>query len=181
MALVKCAQCSNEVAANVAACERCGSLRPRGLSAGKVLTIVGVSVGALCVVPCLLGGVVSALKGGGSSSVSARPAEAAKPVDIRTLLGEYTDNELRADSTFKGHVIQTSGVVGDVKKDIIGDAYITLGVGGPLEIPKVQCVLNKAQVKKAASLSQGTRVTVRGRVSGLMMNVIVRECEFVGL
>jgi hypothetical protein len=151
------------------------------MSTGKVLAIVGVSMCALCVVPCLLGGVVSALKGGGSSSVSARPAEAAKTVDIRTLLGEYTDNELRADASFKGHIVQTTGFVSDVKKDVLGDAYVTLGAGAPLEVVMVQCVLNKAQVKKAASLSQGSRVTVRGRVSGLLMNVLVRDCELVGL
>jgi tRNA_anti-like len=104
-----------------------------------------------------------------------------RTVDIRTLLGEYNDNQFRADSTFKGHVIQTSGFVGDVKRDLLGDAFIMLGVGGPFEVPMVQCVLSKAQAKKAASLSQCSRVTVRRRVSGLMMNVVVRECEFVGL
>lgn len=180
MALVKCKQCGNEVAANAAACEKCGALRPRGTSTGKLMAIVGVGVGALCVVPCLIGGVVSALKRG-DTSVSDKPAEAARTVDIRTLVGEYRDNELRADSTFKGHVIQTSGFVGDVKKDVLGDAYITLGAGGPFEVVMVQCVLNKAQVKKAAALSQGTRVTVRGRVSGMLMNVLVRECELVNL
>ncbi|MGZ3461753.1 MAG: OB-fold protein [Archangium sp.] len=72
-------------------------------------------------------------------AAATKPAQAARTVDIRTLLGEYNDNEIRADSTFKGHVIQTSGLVGDVKRDILGDAYITLGVGGPFEVPMVQC------------------------------------------
>ncbi|QRK05218.1 hypothetical protein JQX13_34165 [Archangium violaceum] len=180
MALVKCKQCGNEVAANVAACEKCGAARPRGISTGKVLAIVFAGIGLLCVGPCLIGGVVSALENRGTS-VSTKPAEVARTVDLGTLLREYSDNEVRADSAFKGHVIQTSGFVGDVKKDIIGDAYITLGAGEPLEVVQVQCVLNKSQVKKAASLSRGARITVRGRVSGLMMNVLVRECELVGL
>jgi len=178
MAPVKCRKCGSDVAANVAACEACGTPRPRGVSTGKVLAIAGVSLGVLCIGPCLLGGVVSAFKGG---AASARPSETAKPVDIRTLLREYADNELRADSSFKGHVVQTTGIVGDVKKDVLGDAYIILGAGEPFEVVMVQCVLNKSQVKKAASLSQGSRVTVRGRVSGLLMNVLVRECELVGL
>jgi len=41
--------------------------------------------------------------------------------------------------------------------------------------------LQYVHAKKAASLSSGARVTVRGRVDGLLMNVIVRECEFLGL
>jgi hypothetical protein len=44
-----------------------------------------------------------------------------------------------------------------------------------------KCFFDDAHAKKAASLSKGARVTVRGRVTGLMMNVVVRECEFVGL
>lgn len=68
-----------------------------------------------------------------------------------------------------------------MRKDVIGDAYITLGANGPYEVVMVQCILNKAQVKKAAALTQGTRVTGCGRVSGMLMNVLVRECELVNL
>lgn len=184
MALVKCKQCGSDVATNLATCPQCGAPRPRGTSTGKVLALVGVGVGALCVVPCLLGGVVSAFKGGGtapSTRASAKPTEAARPVDIRTLLAEYRDNEVRADSTFKGHVVQTTGIVDDVKRDIMNNIYVVVGTGQELEIPQVQCFFDDAHAKKAASLSLGMRVTVRGRVGGLMMNVLVRECEFVGL
>ncbi|WP_395835555.1 hypothetical protein [Archangium violaceum] len=182
MALVKCKQCGGDVASNAAACPKCGAPPPRGSSVGKTVAFVFAGLFGLC----FLGTCVSALsKGGGGGASSARASsnspETARTVDIRTLLGEYRDNELRADSSFKGQLIQTSGIVGDVKKDFIGDAYVTLGSGEPLEAAQVQCILNKSQAKKAASLSQGARITVRGRVSGLMMNVIVRECDLISL
>jgi hypothetical protein len=154
------------------------------MSTGKILAIVFGGLGVFCVGPCLIGGVVSALGGASkapTAQASAKPAESAKPVDIRTLLGEYRDNEVRADATFKGHVIQTTGLVDDIKRDIMDSIYVTVGTGGQFEIPQVQCLLDEVHAKKAASLSKGSRVTVRGRVDGLMMNVIVKNCEFVGL
>ncbi|QRN97412.1 hypothetical protein JRI60_52205 [Archangium violaceum] len=183
MAVVKCKQCGGEVAPNAAACPQCGAARPRGVSTGKVLAIVGVSLGALCFIPCLIGGVVSAFNGGSTSAARAslRPTEAAKSVDIRTLLSEYRDNEVRADANYKGRIIETTGIVDDVKRDIVDQIYVTVGTGRQIEIPVVQCLFDDAHVQKAASLSKGARVTVRGRVDGLLMNVVVRECEFVGL
>jgi hypothetical protein len=154
------------------------------MSTGKVLAIVFGGLGVLCVGPCLLGGVVSALGGASkapTARASAKPAESAKPVDIRTLLGEYRDNEVRADANYKGQVIQTTGLVNDIKRDILDSIYVTVGTGALLEIPEVQCLLDEVHAKKAATLSRGSRVTVRGRVDGLMMNVLVKDCEFVGL
>ena len=184
MALVKCKQCGSDLAANVAACPQCGAPQPRGLSTSKVLAIVVGGLGVLCFGTCLLGGLVSALKGGSTAPsvrTSPKPAAAAKPVDIRTLLGEYRDNEVRADANYKGQVIQTTGLVDDVKRDIMDSIYVTVGTGNQFEIPQVQCLFDEAHVKKAASLSKGARVTVRGRVDGLMINVLVKDCEFIGL
>ncbi|MFP2927217.1 OB-fold protein [Pyxidicoccus sp. 3LG] len=140
---------------------------------------------ALCFFGTCVSGIGGAArKGGGTASAApAQPeAEAATKVtqvEIRKLLAEYSDNEIRADSSFKGQYIQTTGVVDDVKKDILNSIYVTLGTGKQLEIPQVQCFFDDVHAKKAAALSKGTKVTVRGRVDGLMMNVLVKECEFV--
>lgn len=98
-------------------------------------------------------------------------------VPIEKLLGEYKDNEVRADGQFKDQLIQVTGVVGDVKKDITDAIYVMVGTGKPFEIPEVQCFVAGGQEKRAAALSKGSKVTVRGRVDGLMMNVLVRNCE----
>jgi hypothetical protein len=192
MALVKCKQCGNDVATNAAACPKCGAPVPKGTSTTKVLLYVFGGLFSLCFLGTCLAGLGSAMreqKGGASASANqggARPAEApkqqaAKQVEIRTLLREYADNEVRADSNFKDQVIQTVGIVDDVKKDITNSIYVTLGTGKQFEIPQVQCFFDDAQAQKAASLSKGAKIGVRGRVSGLMMNVLVQDCEFIDL
>jgi hypothetical protein len=191
MALVKCKQCGNDVATNAAACPKCGAPVPKGTSAGKILLYVFGGLFSLCFVGTCLAGVGSAMRGKGGAAASgsqgsARPAEApkqqtAKQVDIRTLLREYADNEVRADANFKDQVIQTVGIVDDVKKDITNSIYVTLGTGKQFEIPQVQCFFDDAQAQKAATLSKGAKIGVRGRVSGLMMNVLVQDCEFIDL
>ena len=103
----------------------------------------------------------------------------AQPVALVTLLKEYKDNEVRADSQFKGKFIRVSGSVGDVKKDIADKAYVTLGTGAAFEIPQVQCMLSDSSIARASSLSKGAPVEVSGRVEGLMMNVLVRDCEIL--
>ena len=209
MALVKCKSCGSDVAGNAAACPKCGAPPPRGASVLKV-TFLGLGgVFALCFFgTCMAGAIGAASKGAtrrGATAEATRatteatrapaeatraPVEAPRPatsrpspkdVEIRSLLTEYADNEVRADLNFKNHVIQTSGIVDDVKKDILDSVYITVGTGRRFEIPQVQCFIADDQVNKAANLSKGSRVSVRGRVQGLMMNVLVHDCEIVEL
>jgi tRNA(Ile2) C34 agmatinyltransferase TiaS len=115
------------------------------------------------------------------STDQAEPVEAraAEEVNIKTLLTEYKDNEVRADAAFKGHFVRVSGVVDNIKKDIMGSMYVTVGTGRQFEIPQVQCTLKEDQQSTAASLSKGNKVTVRGDVRGLMMNVQIGDCEIL--
>jgi hypothetical protein len=105
-----------------------------------------------------------------------RAAAGSLRVPLATLLGEYHDNEVRADLAYKGKVVQVDGVVGDTKKDITGAIYVIVGTGKALEVPTVQCFIRADQTERAAALSRGASVTVRGRVEGLMMNVLVKDC-----
>jgi hypothetical protein len=134
----------------------------------------------------LLVAALLACKGGSRSDrTDDSPAGASNPapvttplkVALTTLLSEYHDNEVRADSSYKGRWIETSGVVGDVKKDIMDDIYVIVGTGNRFEIPTIQCFMGKAGASSVAALSKGDKITVRGRVEGLMMNVLVKECQ----
>ncbi len=98
---------------------------------------------------------------------------------IGELLGEYKDNELRADGKFKGKVVQVTGVVDAVKTDVTGHIYVSVGTGKPLEISVLQCFFAASEAAGVSSLSRGEKVTVRGRVAGLTMNVLARDCELV--
>lgn len=104
------------------------------------------------------------------------PREAPIYGEAKTLIEAYKENEVRADAAFKGKLVQVHGVIGDVKKDITDSIYVTIGTGAMLEIQTVQCFIAAGQEKAVMSLSKGQRATVRGRVEGLMMNVLMKDC-----
>lgn len=137
-----------------------------------ITLLFAVGLAACCNVPDQKG------TSGGTRGAKASPATPAVPVDLKTLLGEYKDNEVRADAQFKGKRIQVTGKVGDVKKDILDKIYVVVGSGIQLEIPRVQCHFSDEHALKAAMLSKGQDVTVKGTVKGLMMNVRLDDCEF---
>lgn len=97
--------------------------------------------------------------------------------EVSTLVFMYEDNEIAADARLKGKRIQVTGIVGDVKKDTLDHPYIIVGTGKQSEIRAVQCSIAEGSVGRAATLHKGETVTVRGTVSGLVMNVQLRDCD----
>lgn len=115
-----------------------------------------------------------------AEAANTKARESATPLALDKLLSEYKDNEVRADAQFKGSYYELEGTVGDIKKGIIGnDFYVTLGTGAMFEIPAVQCFPSSDQATAAMQLSKGSRVRLRGRVDGLMMNVLLKDCEIL--
>jgi hypothetical protein len=176
MALVKCRTCGIELATVAAACPKCGAPPPRGIRLGRLFGI------AFLVTFFFVAWVMAqAGDGGGAAPAAARRMPDAKQVEIHKLLAEYTDNEVRADAAFKGKLIQTTGVVDDVKRDVLNTVYVVVGTGKKYEMRQVQCFVDEDNANTVASLTKGRRVTIRGRVKGLMMNVLVEDCELVQL
>jgi len=91
------------------------------------------------------------------------------------LIAEYEANEVSADNTFKGKTFYVAGTVLDIKKDILGKIYVILD-GGNI-IRRVQCYFEDAET--AGKMSKGMEVTFKGKCSGLMMNVVMKECELI--
>jgi len=177
MALVQCKECGNEVSTSASACPKCGAPVPRQRPKSKALLFVLGGVGLL-LGTCLIGVVVAVVRLGSASQAGPNPAESSRWVDIRKLLAEYRDSEVRADAAFKGSYVLVDGIVSDVKRDVLNTIYITIGTGKLLELPQVQCFFSEAHAAQAAKFSKGSKITVRGRVDGLMGNVLLRDCEF---
>jgi hypothetical protein len=114
-----------------------------------------------------------ACKIGNSSS-----SKTATKVTAEDLIAAYDDNEVAADKKYKGKWVKVTGIVGEIKKDILNDVYVTIGTGKQFEFPVVQCFVAKGMTDDAADLKKGQKITAKGRVDGLMMNVLVRECSF---
>lgn len=108
---------------------------------------------------------------------TAAPEVAAIAIDAPTLLSQYDANEVKADNMFKGKVLRITGRVGDIKKDIMDDVYVTLQDNDKYSIRSVQCFIEDAAV--AANLTQGQQVTIEGKCDGLLMNVLVKDARVI--
>ena len=143
-----------------------------------VLIVLGVGgcMTCFCIGAAALPGKTTTSKSSDHSSSTSN--ESAVSVQAADILADYKGNEVRGDSKWKGKLVKISGFVGDVKKDIITDTpYVTVGTGAAFEFPMVQCSLKGGQDGAAGNLSKGQAVSVKGRVTGLLLNVQLDECE----
>jgi hypothetical protein len=176
----KCQFCAEDIQDEAVVCKHCG----RDLASDKP-TEAAARAGILKRIGC--GGAVLLLLAMGfcawlifpqAPQQARRPAAPAATVELDTLLGAYKGNEVGADAQYKGNRITTTGVLGEIKKDIMGRPYVTVGHGQALEIPVVQCVLASSHRGRAGSLRAGQALTVTGQVDGLMMHVQMSDCTF---
>jgi len=93
----------------------------------------------------------------------------------KQLMAEYMGNEVRADENFKGKVFWVTGTVKDIGKDILNKPYITLNSTDLIR--SVQCYIDDKQA--LSSLEKGAQVTIKGTCKGLMVNVLMKDCEIV--
>jgi len=92
------------------------------------------------------------------------------------LYAAYRANEVRADATYKDTILLVTGRVRSIGKDILNTPYVSLYVEEEL-LGGVQCMFSDADIAQLSMLHKGQTVTIQGRCSGLLMNVILRECS----
>ncbi len=110
------------------------------------------------------------------------PKPGPKPVIRVTadqIMSDYTANEVSADAKYKGNLVEVSGTVESIGKDIVDTAYIALHTGGQYSISVVQCMFPKTAESALAEVSKGERITLQGQVSGKLGNVILRSCKII--
>jgi len=76
---------------------------------------------------------------------------------------------------YKGKVLQVSGTVGDIGKDITDSMYVTLESGNM--IMSVQCFFSDSHSDELASMRKGQHAEIRGKCDGKFGNVILRGCQ----
>lgn len=156
-------------------------------TAGVVVSIIGVVVAfamTACTIACSEASrEASKAAQRGYEAPRAAQAEPAAEVPIQVvavsageLLTAYKENEVAADAKYKGKWVEVSGVVGSIKKGIMDSVYVTVEEpGSRYTFQSVQCHLIESETAKAAALAKGSRIKIRGKVDGLMMNVQVRQ------
>jgi hypothetical protein len=126
-------------------------------------------------------------KGNGSreSSSGSRVASAPEPakppsIDAKVTASElfeaYEKNEIAADDRYKGKLLEVSGKIDNIGKDILDSPYVTLSVGGKFQIMGVQAFFDEASLSRLADLSKGQAVTLQCRCDGKFGNVMLKDC-----
>lgn len=113
--------------------------------------------------------------GGDSQPAAPAPVETVQPsavVSAAQLLHDYDANEISADNNYKGKVITVNGVINDIGNDLMNDAYVTMG--NPNSLNQVQAMIKDKNI--VAKLQKGQAISVTGKCSGKMMNVLIRDC-----
>jgi putative nucleic acid binding protein len=97
-------------------------------------------------------------------------------VSAKKIYEDYESNEVAADQIYGDKVIIVSGIIDGIGKDITDTAYISLDAEA--SISGVKCMFSRDQEEKVAIYSKGDFVSLKGKVSGKMINILLRGCVF---
>lgn len=114
----------------------------------------------------------------GQTQTSTEQAKPAIKVSAIALATAYKDNEVAADAKYKGKIVEVTGIVDTIGKDILSTPYITLSTG-QYSFESIQCMFSKSDEAQLANVTKGKSMTLRGEVSGKMMNIQVSGCSIV--
>ena len=113
---------------------------------------------------------------GGEGSIAATDDGKTTTINAFQLVDDYKNNEVAADERYKGKVLEVSGSIESIGKDLMDTMYVSFGGGGKFELRRVQCFFDDSETDKLAKLSKGQWITIKGRCDGLMGNVLLKEC-----
>ncbi len=146
---------------------------PKNLKPGQI-------IGLLFVVGVVIAGLTIKKPDGTnpiSSLFSSSPTTPSSPpitVSANSLFSAYKANEVAADSQYKDKTVIVDGTVQSIAKDILDNPYVVIGGDGFLD--GVQCVFPRSDTN-LGRLSKGQQITVRGKVTGKMGNVLLHDCS----
>jgi len=175
----KCPKCQEEIIAGAQKCKHCGSDLRVWWKRHKILTGIGI----FFVLVIISAAFSSGDKENGASSAPEQ-AQTTKETPVKLsgikisasqLYAAYTANEIKADDMYKNKILEVSGSVSSIGKDIMDNPYVVLKTSDLLG--GIQCMLTDEEKSKAGKLSKGNLITVVGKNTGKMMNILLDECS----
>lgn len=205
MAMIACSECSKDMSDSAPTCPNCGkpnvnapakersvgillgigilfipfifawfTLRKGHSNKSKIISFVWMVL-SFVIVSSQDDTNLSSSNASSSAPISA-PAEKVMQINIREILSAYEGNEIGADNKYKDKIIQVTGIISSVKKDVMDNLYVTLGTGAQFEIPEIQAFFDDSMNNQLGQLRKGSKLTVICRVEGLLMNVLAEDC-----
>ncbi len=174
----KCPKCKEDIQEGAKKCKHCGAdLRNwfvrHKIATGLLIIIVIGTIGRI--------GNDNTSNNTNTSTSSSNTAqqeevkEVAIKITARELYAKYEANEIQADDLYKNKLLEVSGVIENIAKDILDNPYVSLKTDNL--IGSVQCMLADSEKQKASQLKKGASVTVEGKNDGKLMNVVLRNCK----
>lgn len=111
------------------------------------------------------------------SATPEKHKEEAIKITATELYQAYNDNEVGADEKYKGKLIEVTGVISDIGKDLLDTPYVSIKTDDI--IGTVQCMFSKDDASLLANLKKDEQITIRGKCKGYLMNVLLENCEIV--
>lgn len=111
-------------------------------------------------------------------SYSGQDAGTQKPAATLTaqeLYEQYARDEEAGNQQFLGNILEVTGTVIDKMEDEEGAPVLILGQPG--EMTGVMCTLSGENTAK--DITPGDQVTVRGRCTGMLSDVVLNECRII--
>ena len=171
----KCPKCQEEILPGAKKCKHCQADLRNWFVKHKILT--GILILFVIGIIGSIGGNTSN-NSSSSTNSNSNQQEVAKEESIkvtaRTLYAEYEANEIQADEKYKNKLLEVSGTIENIGKDILDDPYVSLKTDNV--IGSVQCMLADSEQSKASQLQKGASIVLEGKNSGKMMNIILRNC-----
>ena len=96
-----------------------------------------------------------------------------KPTDVKItavkLFKDYESNEVAADEKYKNKILEVTGTIEDISV-VLGQIFIDLKTG-EYELTSIHCSFSDTHKSKIAKLRKGQSVTVKGRCTGMLLNL----------
>jgi hypothetical protein len=100
-------------------------------------------------------------------------------VDAETIIKEYNNNAEKADQRYKNKIVQISGIVKNKGKDTSNNQYIGIGTEKLIDARKIRCISSFDNDKTFKSIEIGSRITVKGKAAGFLLNIQIEDCAII--
>lgn len=168
---VICRKCGYEIAQEEKHCPYCRAYRPPILRYPlQCLTLIAVAIAALILIELYF-----APDNSQASAKQALPI----PVTAADLYSAYSDNEIKADETYRGKTVCVTGVILEIGRDVISDApCISLDSGDDFGFYPIQCFFPKGNEHGLSELSKGQIISIIGRCTGIAIQCVqLSDCS----
>ena len=180
-----CKVCGKEIAKGAKVCPNCGKDQRNFFMRHKILTVIGGLI-VIGVIGNVVGGSTTKTTSTNSNKTivnneektstkqetkqTEKKEEKQKEPEISVtaveLIKAYKENEVSADSKYKGKIATITGKVDSIDSGLSDEAIVRLSSGDKYSIYTVSCYIKDSDKSKAGNLKKGQQVTIVGKLSG---------------